>query len=146
MPTRQAKAYSEDILLASAARTTSSNVDWDGFADVNNMSLLLEVTAQSGTSPTLNVAVEGTYDGTTYVQLGAFSQLVAAGRGVLDIGPALTPATNAAVTPVSGGTAFSRGAVSTLIPNRIRLRWVIGGTATPTFTFSVRATSEAPQT
>lgn len=148
MPTRQAKAYSNDILEASGAHTATGNTSaWDGFGDVENLSLLLDITAVSGTTPTLVCLIEHTYDGTTWYQLGSFNaatNITAAGKYVLDIGPRLPNVTPAAVTPASS-QAFTRGSVAANFSDTIRVKWVIGGT-TPSFTFSVRAISQTPTT
>lgn len=98
---------------ASAARTvtgdTGSRPDYDS---ADSLRVQLDVTAASGTSPTLNVVVEDTLDGTNWNTIGTFAQRVAAGREVINI------------TSPFGDT--------------VRARWTIGGT-TPSFTFSVVA-------
>lgn len=118
MPTRQAAGYSEDVLVASAARTTSSDSGiWDGFSDSSTLRALLNVTAASGTTPNLTVFIEDTLDGTNWFVIGTFAAKTAAGTEMLSI-----------TTPFC---------------NRIRVRWVITGT-TPSFTFSVTAASQTP--
>lgn len=70
----------------------------------------LNVTAASGTSPTLNVIVEDTLDGTNWNTIGTFAQKTAVSREVINI--------------------------STPFANQLRVAWTIGGT-TPSFSFNV---------
>lgn len=78
--------------------------------------LLLEVTAVSGTTPSLSVFVDTSPSGNTWQQIGLFTATTAAGFKRLT---------------VSGCERY------------VRVRWTIAGTDTPTFTFSV--TGEAHQ-
>lgn len=105
-----------DELVASAARTASgASGTLEGWGVPSTARVQLNVTAASGTSPTLNVVVEDTLDGVNWNTVGTFAQRVAAGREVINLA---TPFTD-----------------------RLRVRWTIGGT-TPSFTFSVLAYSE----
>ncbi len=70
----------------------------------------LNVTAASGTAPTLNVLIEDTLDGINYNTIGTFAQKAAAGREVINI-----------TVPFS---------------ETLRVSWTIAET-TPSFTFSV---------
>lgn len=103
-------------LVASAARTTSSNSGAiAGFSDVNNARIQLNVSAASGTTPTLDVLVEGTVDGTNWYTLNTFTQKTGATNDV--------------------------ALVQNIVGDQLRVRWTIGGT-TPSFTFSVVAVTE----
>jgi len=97
--------------VASAARTSSNN---SGpllhFGLAKTIRAQLDVTAASGTTPTLDVVIEDTLDGTNWNTVGTFTQKTTTGRQVIDI------------TGLFAGT--------------LRVRWTIGGT-TPSFTFSV---------
>jgi hypothetical protein len=98
-------------LVSSAARTTSGNSGViTGYGPAVSLRVQLNVTAASGTTPTLNVIVEDTFDGTTFNQIGAFAQKTTVSREVINI---TTPFTD-----------------------RIRVTWTIAGT-TPSFTFVV---------
>lgn len=100
-------------IVASAARTTSGTQTF-GTQDSGRkaMRMQLDVTAASGTTPTLDVVIEDTIDGTNWNTIGsAFTQKTAAGRQVLDF--------------------------QGLFTGQLRVRWTIGGT-TPSFTFSVK--------
>lgn len=106
-----------DTLVASAARTTSGeSAVLSGFDDADTLRAQLNVTAASGTTPSLTVLIEDTLDGTNWNTVGSFSAKTAAGREVIN---------------ASGPFA-----------NDIRVRWTITGT-TPSFTFSVVAAAKA---
>lgn len=111
--------YVEETLVASAARTTSSNSSTSsGWGGASTIRAQLDVTAGSGTNELLDVTIEDTIDGTTWNTIGTFTQAAAVTREVINI-----------VLPFF---------------NRIRVKWVIAGTDTPTFTFSVKAVSQSP--
>lgn len=111
--------YGEEVLVASAAKVASANSGiLDGFGTISALRLQLEVTAVGGTTPTLDVLIEDTLDGVSWNTIGTFSQKTAAAREVINI-----------TTPFA---------------DRIRVRWTIGGTAGPSFTFSVVAAESAP--
>lgn len=96
-------------LAASAARTATANGSSFELGDRGVICLKLDVTAASGTSPTLDVSIETSEDGTTWRSLGAFAQKTAAG---------------AERKSFAGCDRF------------VRPVFTIGGT-TPSFTFSV---------
>lgn len=100
-------------LVASAARTTTGDsgtlTGWE-FASV--LRVQLDVTAASGTTPTLDVVLADSLDGANWNTIGTFTQKVTTGRQVIDI-----------TTPFA---------------DTLRVGWVIGGD-TPSFTFSVKA-------
>lgn len=103
-----------NTLAPSAARTASGSA-LVSFSDTGNRALRaqLEVTAASGTTPTLDVVVEDSLDGTNWNAVATFAQRTTTGREVLNV-----------QTPFHG---------------QMRVRWTIAGT-TPSFTFSVLAT------
>lgn len=104
--------YWDVTLASSAARTTSDSGSADTLpTTARKLRFQLDVTAASGTSPTLDVVIEDSIDGTNYNTVGTFSQSTAAGRKTVDV-----------------TSPFAR---------QIRARWTIAGT-TPSFTFSVR--------
>lgn len=104
--------YTEAVSVASAARTATGN---SGAIEVGNRlalrGALLTVTAASGTTPTLDLTVETSHDGST---------------GWAAVGTAYTQAT---------GATTQRKSFSPL-DRFIRFVWTIGGT-TPSFTFSI---------
>ncbi len=119
MPTRAITFYSEENLAPSAARTaTGDSGAWDGFGRASTLRAQLEVTAASGTSPTLDVVIQDSLDGVNWNTIGTFAQKTGAGqREVINV-----------TSPFS---------------DRIRARWTLGGT-TPSFTFSVRVAAQDP--
>lgn len=100
------------LIVPDAARTASGTGDPStGFKDRQRLRAQLDVTAAAGTSPTLDVVLEDSLDGTTWNALVTFTQATAATRQVVNYtGP---------------------------FADRVRARWTIGGT-TPSFTFNVR--------
>ncbi len=118
MPARDYEPYVEQDLAPSAPRTTSGDSGvFGGYGPASTLRVQLDVTAAAGTSPTLNVVIQDTVDGTNWNDVGTFAQKVAAGREVINV-----------------ASPFSE---------RIRARWTLGGTA-PSFTFSVRCVSQMP--
>lgn len=111
-------AYVEDTLVAPAARTATGNSGvLTGYAPASSLRVQLNVTAASGTTPTLNVLVEDSLDGANWNTIGTFAQKTAASREVLN--------------------------VTTPFANQIRVSWTIAGT-TPSFTFAVVAAAQGP--
>jgi hypothetical protein len=111
--------YVEQDFAASAARTTSGDTGvFSAYGPASTLRAQLDVTAASGTSPTLNVVIEDTLDGTNWNVVATFAQRTAAGREVVN--------------------------VTSPFANRLRARWTLGGT-TPSFTFSVRVASQVPE-
>lgn len=106
-------------ILASAARTANGTTGaLTGFGGVRSIRAQLNCTAAAGTSPTLNVIIEDSVDGgNNWNTVGTFTQLVAAGRQVLNV-------------PAPFG-------------DQVRISWTIGGSAGQSFTFAVDWTLQA---
>lgn len=105
-----------NTLAASAARTASGDSGvQNGYERASVLRAQLNVTAVAGTTPTLDVVLEDTLDGTNWNVVGTFTQATAATRQVLN--------------------------VTTPFTDRIRARWTVAG-VTPSFTFSVLVYSE----
>ena len=81
-----------------------------GYGDTTQLRAQLDVTAVTGTTPSMTVLLEDTLDGTNWNTIGTFAAKTAAGREVITV-----------VTPYA---------------DRVRARWTVTGT-TPSFTFSV---------
>lgn len=124
-------------LVASASRTASGNsgaLTLNG--DFDRCVLELAVTAVTGTSPTLDLYIQETLDGTNYIDVCHFTQVTAAltnpHRVVLnsiDVSDALKEGI--------GDATVSAGQLGlALVTNKVRVKWVIGGTS-PDFTFAV---------
>lgn len=103
-----------EVLAASASRTTTGNSGAKFAPDGVNLNLLLEVTAQSGTTPTLDVTVEWSMDGTNF--------------GIGQPADSFTQVTT--VTPTRVVKSFTTKAP------QFRVVWTLGGT-TPNYTFQV---------
>lgn len=102
--------------VASAARTATATGTAFSTANLDSITGTLTVTAAAGTNPTLDVTLETTADGTNYYTAGSFTQKTAAAT---------------ADAKVFGDL----GSLS-------RWKWTIGGTDTPSFTFSIAATAD----
>ena len=78
-------------LLASAARTaTVTGTAVTGLAAAKLLVLQLNVTAASGTSPTLDVVVQDTVDGTNWNTIATFVQATGVTREVIRLTSAFT--------------------------------------------------------
>lgn len=118
MPERPIQDYVEEDLAPSAARTASDNSsEFTGYGRASTLRAQLDVTAVSGTGPTLDVLIEDSVDGANWNTIGTFAQKSAVSREVINI--------------------------SSVFADRIRARWSVGGTL-PSFTFSVRVASQSP--
>jgi hypothetical protein len=115
--TNRGSSGQTDNLVASAARTTTGNSGLlgAGWGAVSSIRAQLNVTAASGTTPTLDVVIEDTLDGTNFNPVVTFAQKTTTGREVIN-----------ATIPFS---------------DQMRVRWTVGGT-TPSFTFAVDAYTE----
>lgn len=103
-----------DITLHASAAETSSNVGTVvDVADRTLLQLTWDWTAQSGTSPTLQVFVDGSLTQSNWTTVGTFAAATAIGAQQLT---------------VTSGMRY------------LRARWVIGGT-TPSVTFAVTGTA-----
>ena len=97
-------------IIELSARTTNGNSGDVRTYGSDILRAQLNVTAASGTSPTLNVLIEDTLDGINYNTIGNFTQKTAAGREVINV-----------TVPFS---------------ETLRVSWAIAGT-NPSFSFSV---------
>jgi hypothetical protein len=100
--------------LHSSTRTSSGNTGDIDVSNYRSIRFLLKVTSVSGTSPTLDVYIEGRYD-----QTGDYEVLLQR-------------------TGVNANGNYFMGQVDNLVFRNIRIRWVIGGTS-PSFNFTVTA-------
>jgi hypothetical protein len=96
-------------LKASAAETASTTHTALELGDAARVNLALDVTAFGGTTPTLDITIEGSNDGTNWYTLGTFAQKV--------------------------NVATERKAF--LAARHVRSRSVITGSAGQTFTYSI---------
>lgn len=106
-------AYEESTVVASASVTASGNsgeLSFDG-GSKTQLRAQLDVTAVTGTSPTLDVIIEDTLDGTNWNTLMTFTQATGVTREIVTL-----------TTPFG---------------DRLRAKYTLGGT-TPDFTFSIK--------
>jgi hypothetical protein len=97
-------------IIETSPRTTNGNTGDLRVYGGESLRAQLNVTAASGTAPTLNVLIEDTLDGLNYNTIGTFAQKAAAGREVVNV-----------TVPFS---------------ETLRVSWTIAGT-NPSFTFAV---------
>lgn len=117
----------QTTIFASASRTASANSDDFSHIGFKGVRLFLDVSAVTGTTPTLDVKIQAKDKlSGNYVDLtgAAFAQKTATGTDYLTIYPGIAETANETV--------------SDLVPNAWRAVATIGGT-TPDFTFSLSA-------
>jgi hypothetical protein len=102
---------------ASAVVSSSGNSDDLDVSLVKRIAININVTAQSGTSPTVQFFVDRKGADGNYYQIWSSSVVSAVGVVSTTVGPKCT------VTEVLGLT--------------VRIRWIIGGTSSPSSTFSI---------
>lgn len=111
---------------ASAAVTASGAGNAIDVSSAKGAIWEIDVTAVTGTNPTMVWKVQINIDGTNWVDLdatnAATASTTATGRPLIHVYPGLT------------NTAS--GTCNKVLPALARLAWTIGGTATPTFTFA----------
>lgn len=102
--------------IASAARTSTGTGTAFDTSGVDSIAGTLVVTAVAGTSPTLDLTLETTVDGTNYYTAGTYPQQGATTTGVArEFAP---------------------------LGNTSRWKWTIGGSAGQSLTFALTATVE----
>jgi hypothetical protein len=102
--------FGEPFLVPSAAVTANGSAAGVECGSHHALRLSLAVTAVSGTSATLDITIETAQDNATWSTVGTFTQ----------------------ATGVS-----TQRKVFAALDRFVRARWVIGGSATPTVTFSL---------
>lgn len=112
-------------LDTSAARTTTATGTTGTNHNASGARFVVNVTAVSGTTPTLAVRLQYSYDGTSFIDYDTTNSqtasITAAGQYAFDVYHGLVTAANSAKNGV--------------LPRTFRLAWTIGGT-TPSFTFA----------
>lgn len=138
MPLRQ--ALKTHNFVASSAKGSSSNTTAllpESVYDSNSLTFKLACTAVSGTSPTADVYLQTTIDGgTNWLDCGHFAQLTAAATHFMTIPIAAGTGVNN-TSPSDAGLGAGSAAGLPIMDRNFRVKWVIGGSATPTVTFSV---------
>ena len=112
-------------LLPSATVTASGQSGPFQVGDVFELLVFVNVALVSGTTPTLNVFIDTSFDGdSTWTQVCASTQITAIGQQVFALGAGV-----AALNGVASGIPFG---------DTIRVRYALGGT-TPSFTVAISA-------
>jgi hypothetical protein len=109
----------DSAITSGTALTYTDGVDVSGYEEAL---VFLNATAKTGTSPTLDVKIQGSWDGTTYCD---FPTAAAAS----------SPCAFAFAQLTTTGTSMLR--ISNF-GKFIRLAYQVGGTGTPTYTFEVQ--------
>lgn len=112
----EAPEGSSRISVASAARTATATSTAVNTENVDEIEAELNITAASGTDETLDVTLETKTDTGDWYTVGAF--------------------------PQQTGIVANVGRVFDSLGDQIRWKWTIGGTDTPSFTFSIDAEGE----
>lgn len=126
-------------LLASGAITATSSgtaaVNLDGF-DADALIVQLDVTAAAlAVGDTLDMFVQTTVDGTNWVDIVHFTQVLGNGGVKRFFAKVGRPTVE---TMFENATALAAASVRNLLGNQFRTRYTIAG-ATPNFTVSVKA-------
>lgn len=115
----------DTTLHASSTETSSSNSSDYDTEGIKDAIIFLDITAASGTSPTLDIDIKGKDPvGGDYTTLCSFAQKSSTGEAIVALG---TGASN---------TGETDDAWENPLPKTIRAEWTIGGT-NPSFTFSL---------
>jgi hypothetical protein len=124
----RARANTNVTVDASSAKTATGNGATATNFDSTGAFIFVNVTAVSGTTPTLVAKVQHSFDGTTFTDLdatnAATASITTAGLYVIKVFP--------------GIPTVAAGSCNSPLPRTWRLTWTIGGT-TPSFTFSSTA-------
>lgn len=127
------------ILLPSVARTETGNGDAVSIEGFAFLLLQLDATAAATeTEDTLDVFLQTTIDGTNWVDIYHFTQVLGDGGEKRYFAKL---AIDGSLTEVESGVALAENASRSIFGDTYRVRWEItdSGTDNATFTFSVKA-------
>lgn len=121
------------VLRASAAATSTGNTDLFQVSAFSAADILLDVTAASGTSPTLDLYIQKRLpDSSTWQDIAHFAQNTgSAGKQILSF-----VSSGNSIAAVQTDALTVNTVKTTLIGAEWRVRWVVGGTS-PSFSFAV---------
>ena len=130
------RVYDAVTLLASAEQTATGAGDAVRLPGiVNALSFVLDVTAAAtAAGDTLDVYVQTKIDGTNWLDVQHFTQVLGNGGAKRYIAKI---AAGAALTEFENGTGLGAPAVRNLLGDDWRVRWVIAEADAAAFTFSV---------
>jgi len=128
------------VLLASATKTATGNSQASPATlkdTAGGIVFELDVTAAAtAVGDLLDVAIQTTIDGTNWVDVVAFTQVLGNG-GAKRFYAKLSATEPQAV--FEGSAAISAGSVRHLIGNQWAVKWTVASSSAPSFTFSVTA-------
>lgn len=136
MPRSMQKPIVKTLIASAAVTSTAQSAAFSiGMADC--YTFILNTTAASGTTPTMDVVYQTSLDGgTTYVNIPwRHTQITAAGVNYLNVrlGMGIGEVGTEGATADTGGTLVKGTVVD---PNFMKIKYTIGAT-TPSFTFSL---------
>jgi len=124
-------------LLASAQQSATGNGGAISVSGIKEMVVYVAVTAKSGTTPVLDLWLQGSSDGgTTWFDLTHESSLTDASSSATE-GAVQTNKRD--IVPGLSDALGSFSAKYSIFGDFVRVRWVLSGTGGPTYTFSVKA-------
>lgn len=134
------------VLLASGLKSASAaeaDVQNEKFRMATAMHFILDVSTQAGTNPTLDVAIQAKVQD-YYFNLVRFTQIVSADipkRRLLHIHNAATMYGDNVELDLAANPAVSSGLANSYTDwiDTLRVKYTIGGTGGPSFTFGVTA-------
>ncbi len=133
MPSTGPKRRPAATVNAVRGKGNTVTTTWAASGRWSSMALYLDVTVVTGTNPTLNLYVQNLLpDATSADDLVSFTQKTSTGSERVYFVEAGNVIGNKADATTTAGTV-----IGGLLGDQIRLKWVIGGTSTPTFTFAV---------
>lgn len=129
-------------LLPSAVRTASGTGDPvgtfgspQGLGEFSELHLQLDVAAAGvGSGDTLDVFLQTTLDGTNWVDIHHFTQVLGNGGAKRYFAKILS---SVALTEFENGASLSAANGRALLGDAYRVRWAVAGSGPPSFTFSV---------
>jgi hypothetical protein len=126
------------VLQASGVQTASgTGAAVSGLGEFAQLFLELDVTAAAtAAGDTLDVFVQTTIDGTNWVDIAHFTQVLGNGGAKRYFAKILA---TGALTEFENGAALAAAAQRAICGDQYRVRWVIASASSPSFTFSVTA-------
>jgi len=135
-PARAATNAIELVLANNSAQTTAFTGNAFSLGGATSMFLVLDVTAASGTSPTLDVKVQTTEDGTSWCDFAAFGQATAVSRQIVRVVTIVVP--NTAQVTCTDATLAAATVHQGPLGRSIRIKHLAPGGTTPSFTYTVK--------
>jgi hypothetical protein len=126
----------EIVLASNAAQTiafTGNAVNFSGIV----LLVVLDVTAASGTTPTLDVKLQTTEDGTNWCDFAAFGQATVVSRQLIRIVQLTVP--NVAQVACTDATLAAATVHQGPLGRAVRIKHALPGGTTPSFSYTIKA-------